>query len=61
VLLLRVVGVVLVLIGGVWLIQGLGLVTTGSFMDGQSFWAVIGGVCVAGGLVALSRSRRRRT
>ena len=60
-LFLRVVGVVLVLIGGVWLIQGLGLVTTGSFMDGQGVWAVIGGACVAGGLVVLSRSRRRRT
>ena len=60
-LFLRVVGVVLVLIGGVWLIQGLGLVTTGSFMDGQGVWAVIGGACMAGGLVALSRSRRRRT
>ena len=61
VLLLRVVGVVLVLIGVIWLIQGLGIVTTGSFMDGQSVWAVIGGACVAGGLVVLSRSRRRRT
>ena len=60
-LLLRVVGVLLVLIGGVWLIQGLGLVTTGSFMDGQGVWAVIGGACLASGLVALSRSRRRRT
>jgi hypothetical protein len=61
VLLLRVVGVLLVLIGAVWLIQGLGLVMTGSFMDGQGVWAVIGGACLAGGLVALSRSRRRRT
>jgi len=61
VLALRVVGVVLVLIGAVWLVQGLGIVTTGSFMDGQSVWAVIGGACVAGGLIALSRSRRRRT
>jgi hypothetical protein len=61
VLLLRVAGVVLVLIGAVWLVQGLGIVTTGSFMDGQSFWAVIGGAFVAGGLIALSRSRRRRT
>ena len=50
-----------VLIGVIWLIQGLGIVTTGSFMDGQSVWAVIGGACVAGGLVVLSRSRRRRT
>jgi len=61
VLLLRVVGVVLVLIGAVWLVQGLGIVTTGSFMDGQSVWAVIGGACVAGGLITLSRSRRRPT
>ena len=52
---------VLVLIGAVWLVQGLGIVSTGSFMDGQSVWAVIGGVCVAGGLIALSCSRRRRT
>ena len=60
-LVLRVAGVVLVLIGAVWLVQGLGIVTTGSFMDGQSVWAVIGGACVAGGLIALSRFRRRRT
>jgi hypothetical protein len=59
VLLLRVVGVVLVLIGAVWLVQGLGLVPTGSFMDGQGVWAVIGAVCMVGGLIALSRSRRR--
>jgi len=62
VLVLRVVvGVVLVLIGAVWLVQGLGIVTTGSFMDGQSVWAVIGGASVAVGLIALSRSRKRRT
>lgn len=61
VLALRVVGVVFVLIGAVWLVQGLGIVTTGSFMDGQSVWAVIGGASVAGGLIALSRSRRRHT
>jgi hypothetical protein len=59
VVLLRVVGVILVLVGGLWLIQGLGLVPTGSFMDGQGVWAVIGGVCLVGGLIALSRSRRR--
>jgi hypothetical protein len=58
VLLLRVVGVVLVLIGGVWLVQGLGVIPTGSFMDGQGVWAVIGGICMVGGLIALARSRR---
>ena len=57
-LLLRVVGLILVLIGGVWLVQGLGVIPTGSFMDGQSVWAVIGGVCLVAGLIALSRSRR---
>ena len=56
---LRVVGVILVLVGGVWLIQGLGVVPTGSFMDGNSIWAVIGAACIAGGLIVLGRSRRR--
>jgi len=59
VLLLRGIGVTLVLIGVVWLVQGLGVIPTGSFMDGQGVWAVIGGACVAGGLIAVSRSRRR--
>ena len=57
---LRVLGVFLVLLGGVWLIQGLGVVPTGSFMDGQGVWALIGGAMVAGGIVAISRSRSSR-
>lgn len=57
--LLRVLGVLLVVVGAVWLIQGLGIAPTGSFMDGQGLWAAIGAVCIAGGLVMLGRSRRR--
>lgn len=56
------VGVVLVILGLVWLLQGVG-VLTGSPMTGQQVWTVIGLLLVAGG-VALAmaglRDRRRR-
>ncbi|MDQ5825276.1 MAG: hypothetical protein M3441_13875 [Chloroflexota bacterium] len=45
-------GVLLVLAGIVWLLQGLN-VLPGSFMTGQPFWAFIGVVCLVlgGGLI----------
>jgi hypothetical protein len=45
-------GVLLVLAGIVWLLQGLN-VLPGSFMTGQSFWAFVGVVCLVlgGGLL----------
>jgi hypothetical protein len=49
----RVIGVLLVLTGAVWLGQGLGLIH-GSSMTGSSFWAIAGAVCVVAGLGALS-------
>jgi hypothetical protein len=54
---LATLGVVLLLIGGVWLLQGIG-VLPGSFMTGQTKWAVIGGITVAVGLAALVLARR---
>ena len=45
----RLIGAILVLTGAVWLGQGLGLIH-GSFMTGSTFWAFVGGVCVAAGL-----------
>ncbi len=48
----RVAGAVLVLIGAVWIGQGLGLIK-GSFMTGSNVWAVIGALCVLAGLAAL--------
>jgi hypothetical protein len=48
----RILGALLVLTGAVWMGQGLRLIQ-GSSMTGSSFWAVVGGVCVAGGLVLL--------
>ena len=47
-------GVVLLLAGAVWLLQGLN-VLPGSFMTGQTFWAFMGAVCLVlgGGLLYL--------
>ena len=48
----RILGVLLVLMGAVWLGQGLRLIQ-GSSMTGSTFWAVVGALCVAGGLLLL--------
>jgi hypothetical protein len=50
------VAIVLVLIGLVWIGQGIGLVG-GSFMTGQGSWAVIGSVILVVGLAILWRGR----
>lgn len=57
----RVVGVIMGLVGLVWLFQGIG-VLGGSFMSGSSTWATIGLVLVLAGawLVAGQRNRSRR-
>lgn len=56
-----VLGVLLVLVGGVWTGQGLGYIT-GSFMTGERLWTSIGLVCVAGGIALIVWAvRRRRT
>ena len=60
---LVVVGVLCVLMGGVWLLQGVG-VLPGSFMSGQTKWAVYGALllCVGIGLlVAANRGRAGRS
>ena len=48
----RIIGVVLVLVGGLWTLQGLG-VGGGSFMTGSTAWLVIGLFTVVMGLVLL--------
>lgn len=55
---LPVVGVLLLVIGAIWFLQGVN-VLPGSFMTGQTKWAVIGGGCVVAGLVSLILSRWR--
>lgn len=54
-----VVGVLLLLIGGLWTLQGLGVVG-GSFMTGSKLWLVIGLVLVAAAIALLMRSFRNR-
>jgi hypothetical protein len=59
---LLILGGLMVLLGGVWLLQGVGILP-GSFMTGQVFWAVMGAVFMAvGGLLVLAglRLNRRR-
>ena len=54
-----IIGVVLVLVGGVWFGQGIGAIG-GSFMTGEALWAVIGAVCVFFGAALLVGARRAR-
>lgn len=57
---LRVVGTIAILVGIVWIVQGFSVVPTGSFMDGQPVWGVIGIACVVGGIGAFAVDHRRR-
>ena len=52
-------GVLLVVVGAVWTVQGLGYLT-GSFMTGQKLWTAIGSLCVIGGLVLAVSGLKRR-
>ena len=56
---LRVVGVVAILVGGLFALQGLGLVG-GSFMTGQRLWLIVGVVLVVLGVLVVSGLFRRR-
>jgi hypothetical protein len=49
----RVLGAALVLVGAVWVGQGTNLIQ-GSSMTGSTFWAVVGALCIVGGLGLLS-------
>ena len=54
-----IIGVLLLLVGALWTLQGLGYVG-GSAMSGVTLWAVIGPIVAVAGLgLALSRPRRR--
>jgi hypothetical protein len=54
---LNVVGVLLFLIGVIWILQGIN-VLPGSFMTGQMKWAAYGVLAVIAGLGALFAARR---
>ncbi len=50
--------VFLLLVGGIWFLQGIG-VLPGSFMSGQTRWAVYGGLMAAFVAALLVRTNRR--
>ncbi|HUR03889.1 MAG TPA: hypothetical protein VM347_15195 [Nonomuraea sp.] len=54
-----VLGVLLILVGGLWTLQGLGIVG-GSVMSGVTMWAIIGPVVLIIGLVVAFLGIRRR-
>jgi hypothetical protein len=56
---LYVIGVLCLLVGGVWFLQGVN-VLPGSFMTGQTKWAVYGGLLLAAGVGLLFAARRPR-
>lgn len=53
----RAIGVVLIVVGAVWILQGIG-VAKGSVMTGQVFWAVLGAVFFVAGVLVLRRKPR---
>ena len=53
-----VLGIVIALVGLVWLGQGLGLLP-GTLMSGSAFWAAVGAALVIGGGLLLVVERRR--
>lgn len=57
----RIIGVVLLVLGGVWIAQGSGALH-GSFMTGEAVWTVIGvivGLLGIALLIGTERDRRR--
>ena len=56
---LNVSGIVLLLVGCVWFLQGINILP-GSFMTGQTKWAVYGGLLLVAGIGLLIAANRRR-
>jgi hypothetical protein len=55
----KIVGTILVLFGAIWFLQGINILP-GSFMTGQTRWAVYGGIAVAAGIGLWMIANRRR-
>lgn len=53
-------GVVLVLVGCIWFLQGIN-VLPGSFMTGQIKWAIYGVIAAIAGIALIVSARRRRS
>lgn len=56
---MNILGVLCLVIGTVWFLQGINILP-GSFMTGQTKWAVYGAVTALVGIAALARANRRK-
>lgn len=56
---LNIVGGLLIVLGGIWFLQGIN-VLPGSFMTGEIRWAVYGGIAAVAGIALLFVANRRR-
>ena len=56
---LLVVGVLLDLVGSIWMLQGMGALP-GSFMTGDPFWAAVGGISVIVGMGLVVLAMRQK-
>jgi hypothetical protein len=56
---LNILGVVLVVLGAIWVLQGIN-VLPGSFMTGQIQWAIYGGIAILVGILLVVVANRRR-
>jgi hypothetical protein len=56
---LNVIGVILLFFGVIWFLQGIN-VLPGSFMTGQTRWAVYGSITAIVGIAVLIRANRQR-
>jgi hypothetical protein len=56
---LNILGVLLVLFGGIWFLQGMNMFPGHSFMNGQTRWSVNGGIAFAIGVLVLIWANRR--
>ena len=48
----RAIGIVLIVVGGVWFLQGIG-VAKGSVMTGSTLWGIIGAILLVAGALTL--------
>ncbi len=56
---LSIIAVLLILVGVVWFLQGIN-VLPGSFMTGQSQWAIYGGIAAVAGIGLLVLANRKK-
>jgi hypothetical protein len=57
-ILLTIVGVLAILLGCVWILQGVNILP-GSFMTGDLKWAIFGAILAAAGIAGVIWGRRR--